>query len=93
MKWRPECNEVPADAVAEFGSLQRFGMSCATAPEELITQVAAFPGAADVHWETQIRETWNDQECAVERQELIYEVSWIPELGVWRRFLRSLRKA
>jgi len=68
-------------------------MSCATAPEEPITQVAAFPGAADVHWETQISVTWNEQERAVEREELIYEVSWIPELGTYRWFLRSRRKA
>jgi hypothetical protein len=68
-------------------------MSYKTAPEEPTNQVAVFPGAVDVHWETQIRETWNEQECAVEREELIYEVSWIPELGVWRRFLRSRRKA
>jgi len=67
-------------------------MSYATAPEEPTTPVAMFPGAVGVHWETQIREAWNDQERAIERHELIYEVSWIPELGVWRRFLRSRRK-
>ena len=67
-------------------------MSYTTAPEELTTPVAVHPGAVDVHWETQIREAWNDEERAIERHELIYEVSWIPELGVWRRFLRSRRK-
>jgi len=67
-------------------------MSFTTAPEEPTTQIAVFPGAVNVHWETQIRESWNAQERAVELQELIYEVSWIPELGVWRRFLRSRRK-
>jgi hypothetical protein len=25
-------------------------------------------------------------------RELVYEISWIAELGVWRRFLRSQRK-
>ena len=82
-----------AEAVLSFVSLQRFRMSCTTALEEPSSQVAVFPGAVDVHWETQIRETWNEQERGVVRQELIYEVSWIPELGVWRRFLRSRRKA
>jgi hypothetical protein len=24
--------------------------------------------------------------------ELIYDVAWIPELGIWRRFLQSRRK-
>ena len=81
------------DAMQSFVSLQRFGMSYTTAPEEPATQVAVFPGAVDVHWETQIRETWNEQERTVEGQELIYEVSWIPELGAWRWFLRSRRKA
>jgi len=81
------------DAVQSFVTLLRFGMSYTTAPEEPTTPVAMFPGAVDVHWETQIREAWNDQERAIERHELIYEVSWIPELGVWRRFLRSRRKA
>ena len=67
-------------------------MSYTTAPEEPTTPAAMFSGAVGVHWETQIREAWNDQERAIERHELIYEVSWIPELGVWRRFLRSRRK-
>jgi hypothetical protein len=29
-----------------------------------------------------------EQERVKEEQELIYEVSWISELGVWRRLLR-----
>jgi len=35
---------------------------------------------------------WNEREHASEKYELIYEISWIAELGVWRRFLRSQRK-
>ena len=50
----------------------------------------AFP-AGPVHWETERRVIWNERECLTEEQELIYEVSWIQELGVWRRFLRSRR--
>jgi hypothetical protein len=30
-------------------------------------------------------------ECAAEEQELTYEVTWIPELSAWRRFLKSRR--
>ena len=51
-----------------------------------------FPSGVDVHWETENRVLWNEQERSAEEQELIYEVSWIPELGVWRRFLRSRRR-
>jgi hypothetical protein len=53
---------------------------------------AVFPAAVDVHWETENRLVWNEQEYSAEKQELVYEVTWIPELGVWRRFLRSRRK-
>jgi len=52
----------------------------------------AFPLGLDVHWETENRVMWNERERVSEKQELIYEVSWISELGVWRRFLRSRRK-
>ena len=53
---------------------------------------AAFPAGLDVHWETSWV-MWNEQERVAEKQELIYEVSWIREIGAWRRFLRSRRKA
>jgi len=52
----------------------------------------AFPTGVDVHWETERRTLWNERECLTEEQELVYEVSWISELGAWRRFLRSRRK-
>jgi hypothetical protein len=32
---------------------------------------------------------WNQQERMSEERELVYEISWIAELGVWRSFLRS----
>lgn len=54
---------------------------------------ANFPKGVDVHWETESRQMWNDKERTTEEQELIYEVSWIPELGLWRRFLRSRKRA
>jgi hypothetical protein len=52
----------------------------------------AFPTGVDVRWEAEVRVQWNERERVAEEQELIYEVSWISEIGVWRRFLRSRRK-
>jgi len=51
-----------------------------------------FPAGVDTRWETTNYVAWNDRERIAEKQELIYEVAWIPELGSWRRFLRSRRK-
>ena len=62
---------------------------------ELHGQAAAacepFPGRTDVHWETTNLQLWNTREGTTEQQELVYEVSWIQELGMWRRFLTSRR--
>jgi hypothetical protein len=55
--------------------------------------VPAFPAGVEVRWETENRTAWNEQEHAREERELVYEISWFAELGVWRRFLRSQRKA
>jgi hypothetical protein len=52
----------------------------------------AFPAGLDVHWETDSCVMLNEQERVYEKHELIYEVSWIREIGAWRRFLRSRRK-
>jgi hypothetical protein len=52
---------------------------------------AVLPPKVDVHWETDNRVVWNEMECAAQEQELIYEVTWIPEIGAWRRFLKSRR--
>jgi hypothetical protein len=54
--------------------------------------VPAFPTAVEARWETQNRTVWNELEHANEERELVYEISWIAELGIWRRFLRSNRK-
>jgi hypothetical protein len=54
--------------------------------------VATLPAGLDAHWETQNRFVWNEYEQASEERELVYEISWISELGTWRRFLRSQRK-
>ena len=61
------------------------------ASEDSSTAVATFPAGVDVHWETENRVIWNEQERVTEEQELTYEVSWIYEIAVWRRFLRSRR--
>jgi hypothetical protein len=54
--------------------------------------MAKFPVGVNVHWEIENRTVWNEREHASEEHELTYEVSWIAELGVWRRFLRACRK-
>jgi hypothetical protein len=54
--------------------------------------VAAFPAAVDLHWETENRMVWNERQHTSEERELVYEISWMSELGAWRRFLRSQRK-
>jgi len=46
----------------------------------------------DQHFETERRPVWNERSRTYETHEFVYEVSWVPELGVWRRFLRTHRK-
>ena len=50
-----------------------------------------FPAGVHVHWEIQRRMVWNVREHRSEERELVYEISWIAELGLWRSFLRSQR--
>jgi hypothetical protein len=52
----------------------------------------AFPGI-NQRYETETRTVWNDEKHTSEQHEFVYEVSWIPDLGVWRQFLRTHRKA
>ena len=51
-----------------------------------------FPTGVDMHWETQRRIVWNEREHTSEERELVYEISWVAELGLWRSFLRSQPK-
>jgi hypothetical protein len=51
------------------------------------------PAGINTYYETEFRAVWNERELRTEQHEFIYEVSWIPEMGVWRRFLRTRRKA
>ena len=64
----------------------------AVASSSVILQMSDFPSGVDVHWETQRRVVWNEQEHTREEQEFVYEISWITELGLWRTFLRSHHK-
>ena len=68
------------------------GLMSALAASTTFPSVPAFPTGDDAHWETQNCTVWNEREHASEERELVYEISWIAELGIWRRFLRSNRK-
>jgi hypothetical protein len=61
----------------------------AVASSSAILPISGFPAGVDMPWETRRRVVWNEQEHTHEEHELVYEISWIKELGVWRRFLRS----
>jgi hypothetical protein len=51
-----------------------------------------FPAVTDTRWETTTCLVWDERDQATAEEELTYEVAWFPELGMWRRFLRSRRK-
>jgi hypothetical protein len=59
--------------------------SHASAPVPTVTQ------GTDPHCETDIRIMRNEENRTNEVHEFVYEVSWIPELLAWRRFLRTHR--
>jgi hypothetical protein len=54
--------------------------------------IPPFPERTDVHWETMSLQLWNALEGTAEQHDLVYEVSWVEDLGMWRRFLTSQRK-
>jgi hypothetical protein len=58
----------------------------------LVLPFPTLPAGVDVHWETERRMVWNVREHTSEERELVYEISWIAERGLWRSFLRSQRK-
>lgn len=55
------------------------------------SDVASFPNATDIHWITENSALWNEEHHRTEECELIYKVSWVPELSMWRTFLGSRR--
>jgi len=72
----------------EAGLRERFFMRTAC------THATAFPVPTvavgiDTHYQTEHRLVWNDQKAHDEEHTFVYEVSWIPELRVWRWFLRA----
>jgi len=62
-----------------------------SATNSVALPVPTFPAGVDVHWETQRRMVWNVREHTSEERELVYEINWIAERGLWRSFLRSQR--
>ena len=46
--------------------------------------VPTLPVGIDPHWLV-----WNDERCTNEEHTFVYEISWIPKLGVWRFFLHA----
>lgn len=46
----------------------------------------------DQRFETEKRTVWDESTRTYQEHEFVYEVSWVPELGVWRRFLKTHRK-
>lgn len=64
----------------------------AVATYAAVLPVPGFPRGTRTRWETQYRMVWNHQEHTSEERELVYEISWVEELGLWRWFLRSQRK-
>lgn len=60
-------------------------------PHATALSVPTLPLGTDPHTETENRIVWNEESRTNEVYEVVYEVSWIPELGLWRRFLRTHR--
>ena len=55
-------------------------------------QIPAAPTGTDRWYETDRRIIWNEKTHASEVHEFLYEISWIAERGVWRKFLLTRRK-
>jgi len=46
-----------------------------------VTRPYTFAATVELHWETENRVVWNKHEHTNEDRELVYEFSWIEELG------------
>ena len=66
-------------------------MSYEVINDEITLCTAPFPERTDVRWETTNLQVWNALEGTTEQHDLVYEVSWVENLGMWRRFLTSRR--
>ena len=58
------------------------------ASSSAVLPVRGFPEGVQVRGEMQPRVVWNEGADMNEVHELVYEISWIEELGLWRTFLR-----
>jgi hypothetical protein len=58
------------------------------ASSSAVLPVRGFPEGVQVRGEMQARVVWNEGVHMNEVHELVYEISWIEELGLWRTFLR-----
>ncbi len=95
-EWKAECNELIESLTRNFAGRVNFqnrqvDLMSSIAASATFLSVPAFAFGVDARWETQNRTVWNEKEHKVEVHELVYEISWIAELGAWRRFLRSQR--
>jgi len=96
VQWKPDCSKVFGASLIQMVS-GKFQTKRLSVMQEATSHIPTlplplFPAGVDTRWETTNCVVWNDRERLAENQELIYEVAWIPELGIWRRFLRSRRK-
>ncbi len=66
-------------------------MSAGTMHAEALP-VPVFLTGTQARWVTETRTVWNERDHTSEECELVYEISWIEELRIWRRFLRARRK-
>lgn len=58
-------------------------------PRATALPVTTGPVGTNPHYETESRAVWNELTQRNEVHEFVYEVTWIPELNIWRRFLRT----
>ena len=58
------------------------------ASSSAVLPVRGFPEGVQVRGEMQPRVVGNEGADMNEVHELVYEISWIEELGLWRTFLR-----
>jgi hypothetical protein len=96
LEWKPECSEVLREMLEgcydSRESRHERVVKMSTSANHAEALNAAFPPGLDAYWETINQTVWNERENSSEKCELVYEISWIAELGTWRRFLRSRKK-
>ena len=90
-RWLPVCYR-PHDLAETVGSwIAHINFVLPTGPHATALPLPTVPLGIDPHWEMENRTVWNEESHTNEVHEFVYEVSWIPELLLWRRFLRTHR--